>query len=150
MNGISFKYCPICGGDLEIGKMQIPSDRTIYLTEYVWWYSDKNKKNSQSYFPKNLFSNKYDKRTAVRKIPCIPAGYCEKCDRIFAEFEIRDWNNPIDEETIQTYDMNYYEESADSIYDDKIVSYDDSEEKYDTIDGYTILTDNIKFKKSED
>lgn len=65
----------------------------------------------------------------------IPSGYREKCDRIFAEFDIREKYNPIGKETIPTYDMDYYEESADSIYEDKIVSYDanECEEKYKII-----------------
>lgn len=64
-----------------------------------------------------------------------PSGYCEKCGKIFAEFDVKEKYNLIGDDT------DYYEESADSPYDDKIVSYDDDiNEKYNTIDGYTIIT----------
>lgn len=95
MNDISFKYCPVCGELLESGKMKLPADRSIYLTEYVWYYSDSNLESRKGHFIKGLFQS-HDKKTAVRKLkPCVPSGYCKKCDRIFAEFEIRDWDNPI-------------------------------------------------------
>ncbi len=148
MSNLNFKYCPICDGELETGKMHIPPENSLSFIQYVEWYSDKTIENDKGHILKSA----YDKRTAVKKSGAIiPAGYCEKCDRIFAELDIREKYNPIGEETIPTYDMDYYEESADNLYEDKIVSYDDdSDEKYNTIDGYTILTDSKKFKKSED
>ena len=141
MSNLSFKYCPVCGGELESGKITLPSEHSLSLTQYVDWYSDKKIENSKGHILKNAL-RVYEKRTAVSKFGAnIPSGYCEKCDRIFAEFDIREKYNPIGEETIPTYDMDYYEESADSLYEDKIVYYDDdSDEKYDTIDGYKIIT----------
>lgn len=138
MNGLSFRYCPVCSSELKAGKISLPLERSFSSVQYVRWHSDENAE--------------YHKRTAINKIGAdIPAGYCEKCDKIFAEFDIREKINPIGEEKLLTYDMDYYEESADNLYDDKIVSYDDDiNEKYNTIGGYTIQTDSIKFKKSED
>ncbi|MDE6664637.1 MAG: hypothetical protein K2K14_00370 [Ruminococcus sp.] len=48
--------------------------------------------------------------------------------------------------------MDYYEESTDNPYEDKIVSYDSDsyDEKYNNIGGYKIMTDSIKFNKLED
>ncbi|MCM1505761.1 MAG: PF20097 family protein [Ruminococcus flavefaciens] len=128
MNGLSFRYCPVCSSELKAGKITLPLGRTLSSVDYVNWYSDENAE--------------YHKRTAINKIGAnVPAGYCEKCDSIFAEFDIREKINPIGEEKLLTYDMDYYEESADSLYDDKIVSYDDNiNEKYNTIDGYNIIT----------
>ncbi len=148
MSNLNFKYCPICSEELETGKIALPPENSLSFIQYVEWYSDETIENDKGHILKSA----YDKRTAVKKSGAIiPAGYCEKCDRIFAEFDIREKYNPIGEETIPTYDMDYYEESADNLYEDKIVSYDDdSDEKYNTIDGYTILTDSKKFKKSED
>lgn len=117
------------------------------LIQYVWWNSDETIENDKG----RILKSAYNKRTAIRKSANIPAGYCKKCDRIFAELDIREKYNPIGEETIPTYDMDYYEESADPPYEDKIVSYDtEIDEKYNTIDGYRIMTDSMKFKKSED
>lgn len=148
MSNLNFKYCPICGGELETGKMAIPPEHGLSFIQYVGWYSDETIENDKGHILKSA----YDKRTVVKKFGAnIPAGYCEKCDRIFAELDIREKNNPIGEETIPTYDMDYYEKSADNLYEDKIVSYDDdSDEKYDTIGGYRIQTDSTKLKKTED
>lgn len=100
MSALSFKYCPICGELLESGKIKLPADRTVYLTEYVWYYSNSNLESCKGHLMKRLF-NSHDKKTAVRQLkPCVPAGYCKQCDRIFAEFEIRDWDNPIGEDEI--------------------------------------------------
>lgn len=149
MSKLSFRYCPICGEELETGKIALPAEHSLNFTQYVNWYSDETVKYNESHILKNA----YDKRTAVKKAGAIvPAGYCEKCDRIFAEFDIREKYNPIGDETLPTYDMDYYEESTDNLYEDKIVSYDSDsyDEKYNNIGGYKIMTDSIKFNKSED
>lgn len=130
MGNLNFKYCPICSGDLEIGKARFPNSIGRY-------YSDKITEELDGHSFKKLL-RKPDKVFIKDWGAGNPVGYCEKCGKIFAEFDVRGEYNLIGEETI-----DYYE--------DKIVSYDDdSDEKYDTIDGYTILTDSIKLKKSED
>lgn len=148
MNGLNFKYCPVCSGELKAGKIALPPEHSLSMSQYVVWYSDEK----AEYNKNHILKSAYDKRTAVNKDGAnVPAGYCEKCDSIFAEFDIREKYNPIGEDTLPTYDMDYYEESADSLYDDKIVSYDDDiNEKYNTIGGYKIMTENKKFNKSED
>lgn len=149
MSELSFRYCPVCGEELKTGKIALPAEHSLSFTQYVNWYSDETVEYNESHILKNA----YDKRTAVKKAGAIvPAGYCEKCDRIFAEFDIREKYNPIGEETIPTYDMDYYEESTDNPYEDKIVSYDSDsyDEKYNNIGGYKIMTESIKFNKSED
>ncbi|MDE5770623.1 MAG: hypothetical protein K2I06_03180 [Ruminococcus sp.] len=152
MSELSFRYCPICGEELQTGKILLPFERGFSSTQYVEWYSDRKTEGNKGHISKGLFKIAYDKRTAVKKVGGhVPSGYCENCDRIFAEFDIREKYNPIGEEAILTYDTDYYEESTDNLYEDKIVSYhDNNDEKYDTIGGYTILTDNKKFNKSED
>lgn len=153
MKNLNFKYCPVCGAELVTGKIRLPFGREMSSTQYVEWFSDRKIESNKGHILKGLFTVVCDKRTAVKKSGAnVPSGYCENCDRIFAEFDIREKYNPIGEEALPTYDMDYYEESADSPYEDKIVSYDtDSyDEKYNTIGEYKILTDSIKFKKSED
>ncbi len=152
MSELSFRYCPVCGEELESGKIRLPAEHSLSLTQYVEFYSDLTLESCKGHVLKNAFKV-YDRRTAVKKSgENIPSGYCEKCDRIFAEFEMREKYNPIGEETIPTYDTDYYEESTDNPYEDKIVSYDlDShDKKYNNIGGYEIMTDSIKFNKSED
>ncbi|MDE6426284.1 MAG: hypothetical protein K2K89_09150 [Ruminococcus sp.] len=149
MSNLNFRFCPVCSGELKTGKIALPAEHSLSFTQYVNWYSDETVEYNESHILKNA----YDKRTAVKKAGAtVPAGYCEKCDRMFAEFDIREKYNPIGEETIPSYDMDYYEESADSPYDDKITSYDTESyyEKYNTIGGYKIITDDINFKKPED
>lgn len=138
MSNLSFKYCPVCSEELDTGKARFPNSMRRY-------YSDKITEELDGHSFKKLL-RKPDKVFIKDWGAGNPVGYCQKCGKIFAEFDVRGEYNLIGEETI-----DYYEESADSLYEDKIVSYDDySDEKYDTIDGYTILTDNIKLKKSED
>ncbi|MDE5558798.1 MAG: hypothetical protein K2J32_14120 [Ruminococcus sp.] len=132
MSKLSFRYCPVCGGELDTGYAKFPQPYGIFdkIQATGLYYSDKTTVKA---FIAHTLGEKN------------PAGYCEKCNRIFAEFYV------IGGETLPTYDMDYYNESADNLYDDKIVSYhDDSDEKYNTIGGYTILTENKKFNKSED
>ena len=151
MSEFSFKYCPVCGKELESGKLMIPDGYSV--TEYIWWYSEKKvlvKRLNECTGLFRILPAEYYKKNS-KKLN-IPAGYCKRCDRIFAEFDIRENYNPIGEETIPTYDMDYYEESNDNLYEDKIVSYDSDsyDEIYNNIGGYKIITDSIKFKKSED
>ena len=138
MDNLNFRYCPVCSGELKAGKISLLLDRSFNSSQYVEWYSEEK----AEYNNNHILKSAYDKRTAVNKIGAnVPAGYCEKCNSIFAEFDIREKINPIGEEKLLTYDMDYYKESADSLYDDKIVSYDNNiNEKYNTIGGYKIIT----------
>lgn len=143
MGNLSFKYCPVCSRELETGKVAFPPSRQIFIEGA--YYSDEITEELDGHPFKNLL-RRPDKTFSLERGADNSAGYCQKCGRIFAEFDVI--GSLIDDETLLT---DYYDESADSLYEDKIVSYDDdSDEKYDTIDGYTILTDNIKLKKSED
>lgn len=143
MSRLNFRYCPVCGGELETGKIAFPSSYQISGS----YYSDKITKELDGHPVKKMLRSP-DKTFSLEWGADNPAGYCRKCGRIFAEFDVI--GSLIDDEMLLTYE-DYYEESADSLYDDKIVSYDDDiNEKYSTIDGYTVLTDNIKSKKSED
>lgn len=85
MRKISFKYCPLCSGKLESGKLVIPKGHLI--TDYVWWYSEKNivvKRLNECIGMLHIISAEYYKKTTDKLN--IPAGYCKNCDRIFAEF----------------------------------------------------------------
>lgn len=149
MSNLSFKFCPVCNSEIVTGKISLPIEQGFKSMQWIEWFSEKKITNNK----RRILRMAYDKRTAVNKCGSnVPAGYCEKCDRIFAEFDIREKYNPIGEETLPTYDMDYYEESADSLYEDKITSYDmeSYDEKYNIIGRYKIVNDNINFKKSED
>lgn len=147
MKRLSFRYCPVCGGELDTGYAKFPEPYGIFdkIEAHGLYYSDKTTGEFYGHPIKNFFRTSGKAFIAHTLGEKNPAGYCEKCNRIFAEFYT------IGGETLPTYDMDYYNESADSLYDDKIVSYDDDiNEKYDTVGGYKILTDNKKFMKTED
>lgn len=96
MSELSFKYCPVCGEPFASGKILLPASRS--LIDYVWWFSEESAEDLQKHPEKNLFCVKHNMKTALKNNrPNVPAGYCKKCDRIFAEFEIRDGDNPIGE-----------------------------------------------------
>lgn len=90
MSGYNFNYCPICSGRLERGKLMLPCGNSV--TGYVWWHSEKNVivrslndciglfQTMHGSFEGKTFG-KYD----------IPSGFCKKCNKIFAEFEVVDW-----------------------------------------------------------
>ncbi len=92
MSKHSFNYCPICGEPLEYGKLILPYGNSV--TGYVWWHSEKkiivrSLNDCIGLFrtmPKDI-----DKKT-FNKFD-IPSGFCKKCDKIFAEFEVVDWEN---------------------------------------------------------
>lgn len=84
MSELIFKYCPICSGRLESGNLIIPYGRSV--AEYVWWYSEKKVvvkhiNECIGVFPMTSFRK-------IRKSLDIPAGYCKKCQKILAEFEV--------------------------------------------------------------
>ncbi|MDE6036064.1 MAG: hypothetical protein K2G36_09175 [Ruminococcus sp.] len=78
---LSFKYCPICSGELETGKIKFPAPLSILdvIESEGKYYSDKN---SGKLFKKS------DKHFSIQT-DNQPAGYCQKCNRIFTEFEVK-------------------------------------------------------------
>lgn len=123
MNEMSFKYCPVCKGELICGKISVPISRTPGIingfTDSILFYSDEQIKYSKRHPIKSLFTENYMKitRFSAMEQPCIPAGYCEKCDRIFADIEIRDSYDAIGKESLPTYDMDYYCEEDENPYE---------------------------------
>ncbi|MDE6781766.1 MAG: hypothetical protein K2J40_09950 [Ruminococcus sp.] len=85
MSELIFRYCPVCSKRLDTGKLVIPKGCSI--TDYVWWYSENNiilKRLNEGSFLFRTIPDEYEEKTVDRMN--IPAGYCKKCDRIFAEF----------------------------------------------------------------
>lgn len=90
MNGHDFKYCPVCGGKLEHGRLMLPCGNSV--TGYVWWYSEKkvivrSLKDCIGLF--RTMNGGFDGKTFNKSD--IPSGFCKKCDKIFAEFEVCNW-----------------------------------------------------------
>lgn len=90
MNKIDFKYCPICSGELDTGKIKFPAPHAI--TEWIEaegkYYSDKTAEEYEGHPIRKLF-NIYDKEFTVQTFGANnPAGYCKNCGKIFAEFEV--------------------------------------------------------------
>lgn len=96
MGDLSFKFCPVCGGELQSGKLRVPSERTVYSMQYCSWYSEKDMNWMNEHPLKAAFVNRQPIKTVVSKKPCIPSGYCSNCNKIFAELEIRGWGDPIE------------------------------------------------------
>lgn len=90
MNEHSLNYCPMCGKPLEYGKLILPYRNSV--TGYVWWHSEKKVIVKSLNDCIGLFRTMHGGRDGktFRKYD-IPAGFCEKCDRIFAEFEVVNW-----------------------------------------------------------
>ncbi|MBD5158921.1 MAG: hypothetical protein HDT23_01575 [Ruminococcus sp.] len=84
MRELSFKYCPICNGELEIGKIESRSRSGVY-------YSDKITEEIKVH-PVKKFLRKPDKTFIVG----YKAGYCQRCGRIFPECYVRGEYNLID------------------------------------------------------
>lgn len=64
MDKLSFRYCPICGEELDIGEMRLLERNSVFDSEF--FLIQVKEKNH-------------------------PAGYCENCNRIFAEFEVTEY-----------------------------------------------------------
>ncbi|MDE6834877.1 MAG: hypothetical protein K2J39_11640 [Ruminococcus sp.] len=73
MSELRFKYCPICNGELESGKIELRSRSGVYL-------SDKITEEIKGH-PIKKFLRKPDKTFIVK----YKAGYCQRCGRIFPE-----------------------------------------------------------------
>lgn len=92
MAELSFRYCPICSGELDTGKVKFPAPNSILnLVEAEGkYYSDKMTEELDGHPVKKLFKT-YDKLFNVQTWGVNnPAGYCKECNRIFAEFEVTD------------------------------------------------------------
>lgn len=93
MDKISFNCCPICGGELEFGKVQFPSPKSIgdMIEAEAEFYSDKTSEMYEKHPIKKFFQSG-DKSFAIQTwgMDQNCAGYCRKCNRIFMEFEIND------------------------------------------------------------
>ncbi|MCM1505762.1 MAG: PF20097 family protein [Ruminococcus flavefaciens] len=90
MSSIVFRYCPLCSRRLERGKLILPHGNSV--TGYVWWYSEEKVIVRSLDDCVGLFQTMHggrDGKTFSKSD--IPAGFCEKCDRIFAEFEVVNW-----------------------------------------------------------
>lgn len=91
MEEISFKRCPICGGELDTGKVQFPAPRAIFdlIDAEGKFYSDKTTEANEKHRIKKLFQT-CDKSFPIQTwgIDNNSAGYCGKCNRIFLEFEV--------------------------------------------------------------
>ena len=149
MGKISFKYCPVCGGELQEGKISVPVSRRIGImngfTDTINFYCEEDIQYNKEHPLKSAFSVSYTKSTCFSafKQPCIPAGYCEKCDRIIADIEIRESYNPIGEESLPTYDMDYYSIGTEStINDENVYVMDDpSYEEWTDLIEWNIFDD---------
>ena len=93
MSKLSFKYCPICGKELDTGRAKFPTPHAI--TEWIEaegkYYSDKEDYHENTKNPFKRIFWTYDKLFTVQTLRAgNPAGYCKDCNRIFAEFEVED------------------------------------------------------------
>jgi len=146
MGDLSFKYCPVCGSELQEGKISVPVSRKTGVmngfTDTILFYCEEDIQYQKEHPVKSAFSDTYSKSTCFSafKQPCIPAGYCEKCDRIIADIEIRESYNPIGEESLPTYDMDYYCEEAESAINDELV-YVQEDDPYEELNGLVDLGD---------
>lgn len=90
MNGLSFRYCPVCASELDTGKAKFPAPYSILdLIESTGkYYSEKITEELDRHPFKSLLRT-CDKEFIVKALgEKIPAGYCKECNKIFAEFEI--------------------------------------------------------------
>lgn len=140
MGEISFKYCPVCGSELQEGKISVPVSRKPGVmngfTDTILFYCEEDIQYQKEHPVKSAFSVAYSKSTCFSafKQPCIPAGYCEKCDRIIADIEIRESYNPIGKESLPTYDVDYYCEETESTINDENV-YVQEDDPYEEWNG---------------
>ena len=125
---------------MQYGMIAVPVSRKSGLlsgfTDDIVFYPKEDAEYIKSHPLKSIFSGADSKTThfAAFKQPCIPAAYCEECDRIFAELEMREAYNPIGEAGLPTYDEDYYCTDNDTLTDDKNV-YIQEEDPYDEWNG---------------
>ncbi|MGN0576767.1 MAG: PF20097 family protein [Ruminococcus sp.] len=93
MSELGFRNCPVCGGELDTGKVKFPAPHSITerFEAEAKFYSDKTSKKYKNHPVKKLFQS-YDKSFTIQTFGRAdnPAGYCRKCNRIFLEFEVTD------------------------------------------------------------
>ena len=92
MSELSFRYCPICGKELDTGKAKFHAPYSILevVEAEGKYYSDKTMEKYEEHPVKKLFK-KYDKLFTVQTGGVNnPAGYCKECNKIFAEFDVTD------------------------------------------------------------
>ncbi len=92
MSKLSFKYCPICGKELDTGRAKFPAPRSIFycIEGEGKYYSDTTSEQYDGHHVRKIFQT-YDKLFTVQTLGAgNPAGYCKDCNRIFAEFEVED------------------------------------------------------------
>ena len=92
MSKLSFKYCPVCGKELDTGKIKFPAPHSILdiIDAPGKYYSDTTSEYYEGHPIKKLFKT-YDKSFTIQILGSDnPGGYCKECDRIFAEFEVTD------------------------------------------------------------
>lgn len=88
MSKISFKYCPICSEELDTGKVKFPAPHSILdcIEAEGKYYSDKE---GYSKNPLKRIFWTHDKLFTVETLGGENlAGYCENCNKIFAEFDV--------------------------------------------------------------
>ena len=93
MSELGFRNCPVCGGELDTGKVKFPAPHSITarFEAEAKFYPDKTSKKYKNHPVKKLFQS-YDKSFTIQTFGRAdnPAGYCRKCNRIFLEFEVTD------------------------------------------------------------
>lgn len=90
MNRLSFRYCLICAGELDTGNAKFPAPYSILdcIESTGKYYSEKITEELDGHPVKSLLRT-CDKEFIVQTLgENSPAGYCKKCSKIFAEFEI--------------------------------------------------------------
>ena len=85
---LNFILCPVCGGELRKGRIAVLfSDHS----ENIRWYSDETIEEHSKHKLKSILTMPpADKMSYVKKFENfpVPAGYCESCDRVFAEIGV--------------------------------------------------------------
>lgn len=92
MSGISFKYCPVCGTELDTGNIKFPTPHSILdiIEAEGKYYSYKTAEELEGHPVRKLFKT-YDKLFTLGTLgEENPAGYCKNCGKIFAEFDVTD------------------------------------------------------------
>lgn len=90
MSKISFKYCPVCGTELDTGNIRLSAPRSIFslIEAEGKYYSDKTAEELEGHPVRKIFQT-HDKLFTLETLGGKnPAGYCKNCDKIFTEFNV--------------------------------------------------------------
>lgn len=93
MKKISFRYCPVCGAELDTGKIKFPAPHSILdvIEAEGKYYSDSNAERYDGHPVKKVFQT-CDKKFIISTFGNDdPAGYCKDCNKIFTEFEVTEY-----------------------------------------------------------